>query len=92
VKRVKDIIVFYPFSFSTSPFKKAQGTGQKQKRRMTEVRNEDTPVVSECSGPDCPKCAKAAEDAAQSAEMGFAFLLAMLPVISLTLFGQAGLL
>jgi hypothetical protein len=53
---------------------------------------EDTPVVSECSGPECPKCAKAAEEAAQSEETNFAFLLAMLPVIALTFFGQAGLL
>lgn len=59
---------------------------------MTEVRMEDTPVVSECSGPDCPKCAKAAADAEEAENTNLAFLLAMLPVITLTFFGQAGLL
>ena len=46
------------------------------------------PVEAECEGGSCPKCA--AHESAQ--EMAFAFLLALMPVISLTLFGQAGLL
>lgn len=59
---------------------------------MTEIRTEETQVGSDCSGPSCPSCAKAAEDAAKNEEMGLAFLLAMLPVITLTFFGQVGLL
>lgn len=43
---------------------------------------------AECEGGSCPKCA--AHESGQ--EMAFAFLLALMPVISLTLFGQAGLL
>jgi len=43
---------------------------------------------AECTGDSCPKCA--AHESGQ--EMAFAFLLALMPVISLTLFGQAGLL
>lgn len=37
---------------------------------------------------DCPKC----KSAVQSEEMAFAFLLALMPVITLTLFGNMGLL
>lgn len=37
---------------------------------------------------DCPKC----RAAAQSDEMAFAFLLALMPVVTLTLFGNMGLL
>ncbi len=50
--------------------------------------SEDTASAPSCEGGSCPKCA--AHE--QGQEMAFAFLLALMPVISLTLFGQAGLL
>jgi len=37
---------------------------------------------------ECPKC----KSAVQNDEMAFAFLLALMPVITLTLFGNMGLL
>ena len=40
----------------------------------------------------CPHCQKAAEESAKNEETSFAFLLALLPVITLTFFGQTGLL
>jgi hypothetical protein len=46
-----------------------------------------SPSTTECAG-SCPKCAAHEE----GQQMAFAFLLALMPVISLTLFGQAGLL
>lgn len=45
-----------------------------------------------CSADGCPNCAKVAEESKQNEEMSFAFLLALVPVISLTFFGQMGLL
>lgn len=46
-----------------------------------------------CStGGTCPNCEKAKEEAAKNEEMSLAFLLALVPVISLTFFGQIGLL
>lgn len=42
--------------------------------------------------PQCDGCAKVALEAAQNEEMSLAFLLALVPVISLTFFGQIGLL
>ena len=53
-----------------------------------EVASVETAPEAECAGGSCPKCA--AHESGQ--EMAFAFLLALMPVISLTLFGQAGLL
>ena len=44
--------------------------------------------TSEAEAPHCEKCARAAEQQ----EMAFAFLLALMPVITLTLFGNMGLL
>lgn len=41
---------------------------------------------------DCPTCAHTAKVASNNDEMAMAFLLALMPVISLTLFGQMGLL
>ncbi len=40
----------------------------------------------------CPHCAKAADEAQQNEEVSMAFLLALVPVITLTFFGQVGLL
>ena len=56
---------------------------------MSEVTME-TPVVSQTDS--CPTCEHAAKAAAEGDEMSMAFLLALLPVITLTFFGQVGLL
>lgn len=40
----------------------------------------------------CPHCAVTAKKAAESEEVSFAFLLALMPVLVITLFGQVGLL
>ncbi len=53
-----------------------------------EVASAETAPEAECVGDSCPKCAADAS----GQEMAFAFLLALMPVISLTLFSQAGLL
>lgn len=45
-----------------------------------------------CSTGGCDNCAKVAQEAKQDEEISFAFLLALVPVISLTFFGQMGLL
>lgn len=40
----------------------------------------------------CETCAKHAKRTQESEEMAFAFLLALMPVLTITLFGQVGLL
>lgn len=59
---------------------------------MTEIRietsNEDT--VAEKS--TCVHCAQRAREDAESHENSFAFLLALMPLVVLTFFGQVGLL
>lgn len=40
----------------------------------------------------CPMCQQAALETQKNEEMSLAFLLALLPVITLTFFGQVGLL
>lgn len=52
---------------------------------------EETPLASH-SGEGCANCAKTVEEAEQNEEISMAFLLALVPVISLTFFGQIGLL
>lgn len=52
----------------------------------------ETPSTATCSTGGCENCAKTAQEAAQSEELSLAFLLALVPVISLTFFGQIGLL
>ncbi len=44
------------------------------------------------TGAGCPSCEKSAQEAVQNEEISMAFLLALVPVISLTFFGQIGLL
>lgn len=41
---------------------------------------------------DCPTCAKVVHEAKANEEVSMAFLLALMPVIALTFFGQIGLL
>ncbi|MBI2439461.1 MAG: hypothetical protein HYV45_02585 [Candidatus Moranbacteria bacterium] len=53
---------------------------------------EDTTSPSSCSSGQCPECEKSAQEARENEEMSMAFLLALMPVISLTFFGQVGLL
>ena len=45
-----------------------------------------------CAGPACENCAVVATETAQSEETNMAFLLALVPVLTLTFFGQVGLL
>lgn len=45
-----------------------------------------------CDTGGCENCAKVAEEASQNEELSMAFLLALVPVITLTFFGQVGLL
>ncbi|MDD2766809.1 MAG: hypothetical protein PHH40_03540 [Candidatus Moranbacteria bacterium] len=54
----------------------------------------ETPMetTDTCSTNGCPNCTKVAEESKQNEEMSLAFLLALVPVISLTFFGQMGLL
>jgi hypothetical protein len=51
----------------------------------------DTPE-SGMPAASCPHCSKRAQEDASSEEQGLAFLLALLPVMVLTIFGQVGLL
>jgi len=57
-----------------------------------EPKMETEVSTDECSTGGCPNCAKVAEESKQNEEISFAFLLALVPVISLTFFGQMGLL
>ena len=52
----------------------------------------ETQDESGCPSGTCPTCVKAAAEASRNEEMSMAFLLALLPVITLTFFGQVGLL
>lgn len=45
-----------------------------------------------CSTGQCPSCEQTAKETEQNEEISMAFLLALVPVISLTFFGQVGLL
>lgn len=44
------------------------------------------------SGESCTTCAKVAQESKANEEVSMAFLLALMPVITLTFFGQIGLL
>jgi len=46
----------------------------------------------ESQADSCPSCAKTAKVASDNEEVSFAFLLAIVPVITITFFGQVGLL
>ena len=53
----------------------------------------ETPSTdTSCGTGGCEKCAQVAQEAEKNDEISFAFLLALVPVISLTFFGQMGLL
>lgn len=52
----------------------------------------ETQSTDACSTGTCAKCAQAAQEAAKNEELSMAFLLALVPIISLTFFGQLGLL
>ncbi len=57
---------------------------------MQEVSMETSSTVS--AHADCPQCAMAQLELERSNESGLSFLLALLPVLTLTFFGQVGLL
>ncbi|MGK2848508.1 MAG: hypothetical protein ACSLEX_00315 [Minisyncoccota bacterium] len=56
------------------------------------MNNEEESSTSNHEAEECATCAKVAEETSKSAELSFAFLLALVPVLSLTFFGQIGLL
>ncbi len=58
---------------------------------MPTPSGDETPMSSHSEG-ECTNCANIAEKAKQNEEISMAFLLALIPVISLTFFGQIGLL
>lgn len=50
------------------------------------------PMEAHGDGTTCETCAKAAQETATHEETSLAFLLALVPVLTLTFFGQVGLL
>lgn len=50
------------------------------------------PMEAHAAGTTCETCAKAAQETATHEETSLAFLLALVPVLTLTFFGQVGLL
>jgi hypothetical protein len=46
---------------------------------------------SKCGKPDCPVCAERKRKEADYEEMTMAILLALMPLMTMTLFGQLGL-
>lgn len=59
---------------------------------MEDIKIEQVGSDTHGAGEGCTNCAKVATEAAKNEEIGLAFLLALVPVISLTFFGQVGLL
>ena len=61
---------------------------------MAEIRMEEgtTETAAPEEGNACPHCAKHAQEAAENHESSLACLLALMPLIVLTFFGQVGLL
>ena len=53
---------------------------------------EEVKAVAVESQGGCESCTLHAEASRENEEVSFAFLLALMPVLTLTLFGQAGLL
>lgn len=51
-----------------------------------------TQAPEPCEGPDCPECAKRDEEARAAEEIGTAILVALMPLLSITLFGNMGLI
>ena len=45
-----------------------------------------------CAGPNCDECQRRAQEEKENDEMTFAVLLALVPMLTLTLFGSAGLI
>jgi len=54
--------------------------------------NPTGPAPEGGEGAECHNCTRTARETAQNEEINLAFLLALVPVISLTFFGQLGLL
>jgi hypothetical protein len=59
---------------------------------MTEIRIETSNEEAAVSEGACTHCAQRAQKEAESHETSFAFLLALMPLVVLTFFGQVGLL
>jgi len=57
-----------------------------------ETKGNEPVMEAPCTGPACENCAKVATEQSQSEETSMAFLLALVPVLTLTFFGQVGLL
>lgn len=51
-----------------------------------------TPTQEPCVGPDCPECAKREEETKEAEEIGMAVLVALMPLLSITLFSNMGLI
>lgn len=62
------------------------------KKTMTEIRIETSNEDTAAEESNCVHCAQRAQEEAESHETSFAFLLALMPLVVLTFFGQVGLL
>lgn len=62
------------------------------------MSDETTPIVEEpktedeCTTSGCPDCEKRAHEARQAEELALAFLVALMPLMTITLFGNMGLI
>lgn len=58
----------------------------------TQVPTPATQTPEPCEGPDCPECAKREEETKVADEIGMAVLVALMPLLSITLFSNMGLI
>lgn len=54
-------------------------------------KNKNMEEVRECGTPGCPDCEKRAQEQKAADEMGLAFLVALMPLMTITLFSNMGL-
>lgn len=48
--------------------------------------------IQACGNPGCPDCEKRAQEIKEAEEIAFAFLVAIVPMLTMTLFSNMGLL
>jgi hypothetical protein len=61
------------------------------RQTLNRGKNKNMEDATKCSNPNCPDCQKRELEMKEAEEIAFAFLIALTPMMTITLFGNMGL-
>jgi hypothetical protein len=89
--RVNPFFLFYSLIIIKKPFKRGKPASRRQAVSASRGGNKNMEDAPKCGVPGCPDCERRELEIKEAEEIAFAFLIALTPMLTITLFSNMGL-